>query len=80
MSSYSCDNRPVIIGVGQCVNRSTDPDGTMTAMELIVDAVKMAEKDSQVASLIRHVDMLCLVNIFSLPHYGDPIAYIHYLF
>lgn len=68
MISYPCGNRPVIIGVGQSMNRSNDPDDTKTAMELIDDAIRLAEKDSLAASLVQQVDMLCLVNIFSMPH------------
>jgi len=73
MISYPCGNRPVIIGVGQCMNRSNDPDDTKTAMELIDDAIRLAKKDSLAASLVQQVDMLCLVNIFSMPH-GNHLA------
>jgi acetyl-CoA C-acetyltransferase len=42
-------------------------------MELIDDAIRLAEKDSLAASLVQQVDMLCLANIFSMPH-GNHLA------
>jgi acetyl-CoA C-acetyltransferase len=73
MTSYPSANRPVIIGVGQIVNRSNDPGDTKSALDLIKHAVKRAENDSQAVSFLKHVDLLCLVNTFSMPE-GNPLA------
>lgn len=67
MTSYPHEKRPVIIGVGQCANRSNDPDHIRTSFDLIEEAVLRAETDSHVKSLAQKADTLCLVNMFSQP-------------
>lgn len=73
MTTYSHKNRPVIIGIGQCVHRSVVPAEIKTPMELIEMAVREAEEDSHVKALARKVDTLCLVNILT-QQYDDPLS------
>ena len=73
MTTYSHKNRPVIIGIGQCVHRSVVPAEIKTPMELIEMAVRAAEADSHVKALAQKVDTLCLVNILT-QQYDDPLS------
>ena len=73
MTSYPHEKRPVIIGVGQSVHRSADPDDIRTPLALIEAAVRAAEADAHVKSLAQKADTLCLVNMFSMPE-GNPLA------
>ena len=79
MSSYSYNNRPVIIGVGQCVNRSNDASDIQTPLDLIEDAVQKAEEDSCAKELLQHTDTVCLVNTLSHP-YDDTLPENHSYF
>lgn len=73
MMTYSHKNRPVIIGIGQCVHRSVVPAEIKTPMQMIEMAVREAETDSHVNALVRQVDTLCLVNILTR-QYDDPLS------
>ena len=64
--------RPVIVGVGQFVNRCHEPAQIKDPFEMIEMAVHCAEEDSGVASLAKKVDGLCLVNILSASHPDPP--------
>ncbi|MBU2643113.1 acetyl-CoA acetyltransferase [bacterium] len=59
-------SRPVIIGVGQHVNRSRQTDEPKEVDELIASAVRKAEEDAQCRDLAKKVDTLLLVNSFSM--------------
>jgi len=65
--------RPVIIGIGQVVNRSKDEADIKTPPDLIETAIRKAEKDSGAKELIKQTDTLCLVNILSR-QYDDPLS------
>ncbi len=71
----NCDHKkkPVIIGIGQVVNRSNDETDIKTPLDLIEKAIREAEKDSCGKDLIRQTDTLCLVNILSR-QYDDPLS------
>jgi len=56
--------KPVIVGVGQVINRPDDSGWVLSPMDLIEKAIKRAEKDSTIKSLALKIDTLCLVNIF----------------
>jgi len=73
MAISSFNKRPVIIGVGQSVNRSDDPADIKTPIDMIEAAVRMAQDDSCIKGLIEKVDTLFLVNIMSR-HYADPLS------
>ena len=68
------NKRPVIIGVGQCINRPTELSEIVQPLEFIARAVDKAADDTGVADLARTIDTLFLVNTFSLPPKGLPGA------
>ncbi len=65
MSIDSHNRRPIIIGVGQSVNRPKDLAEIKKPFDLIGEAIQEAEEDSGIRSLTKQVDTLCLVNILS---------------
>ena len=71
----NCDHkkRPVIIGIGQVVNRSNNETDIKTPLDLIETAIWEAEKDSCTKELIQQTDTLCLVNILSR-QYANPLS------
>jgi acetyl-CoA C-acetyltransferase len=73
MNIHTSNKRPVIIGIGQSVNRSEDPADIKNPMDMIEVAVRMAQDDSCAKWLIEKVDTLYLVNIMS-KHYDDPLS------
>jgi len=73
VNSNDHEKRPVIIGIGQSVNRPNDASDIRTPLGLIEKAVQRAEEDSCVKELIRQTDTICLVNILSHP-YDDPLS------
>ena len=66
------DVRPVIIGVGQCVNRPGDVTETKGVMDLTEEAIRRAEEDSRGPHLAEKVDTLWLANMFSASHRNPP--------
>ena len=73
MSRTSLDPRtPVIIGVGQALQRTDDPASAIDATELMARAVDRAAEDAGAArSPLDAVDVLAVVNTLSW-RYGDP--------
>jgi len=65
--------RPVIIGIGQSVNRSYDPVDIKNPLDMIEAAVRAAQDDAGTKKLIEKVDALYVVNIMSR-HYTDPLS------
>ncbi|MGD2126373.1 MAG: hypothetical protein PVG99_09850, partial [Desulfobacteraceae bacterium] len=57
--------RPVIVAVGQFVNRSHDPSDIKDTLDMTEIAVRRAEEDAGVGPLIEKVDHLCVVNMLS---------------
>ena len=73
MGEYNHEKTPVIIGIGQELNRATDISGTQTPLDMIIKAIQRAEEDSCVKKLMQQIDTICLVNILSRP-YNDPLS------
>lgn len=68
----SADNYPVIIGVGQYVNRSEDLADAREPLEMMVTAARAAEADAGVPGLLSRIDSLQVVNIISWPYADAP--------
>ena len=62
---------PVIIGVGQITNRSEDNRNAFHPLQLAKKAIEKSIDDSQCSEILRLVDLLSVVNIFSWT-YDDP--------
>ncbi|MBW2366098.1 MAG: hypothetical protein JRF25_13905 [Deltaproteobacteria bacterium] len=67
MTSYKLkENCPVIIGVGQCVNRPEEEFIIDDPLDFVVSSIRRAEDDSNVAGLTKEIDTLFFVNSFCL--------------
>jgi len=66
------DNYPVIVGVGQRVNRSEDLDEAREPAEMMALVARAAEADAGVEGLLARVDSLQVVNILSWPYADAP--------
>lgn len=64
--------RPVIVGVGESIDRSKDPAAAPDPAALMAAALRAAERDAGVA-LIAELDRLDVINEISWP-YPDPCA------
>jgi len=73
MDPYPESNKPVIIGIGQCVHRPENLSEVKRPLDLIEMAIHKAERDSGIRDLAQKIDNLCLVNILSWP-YDDPVS------
>lgn len=73
MTSTTLDpHSPVIIGVGQALQRTDDPTTALDATELMAEAIRLAAADTgSDRSPIDAVDVLAVVNTLSW-RYGDP--------
>lgn len=65
------DRLPVIVGVGECLDRPAAPAEGKAPMALMVEALQAAERDAG-AELLRHVDTLRVVREFSWPYLDAP--------
>ncbi|MBI2913908.1 MAG: acetyl-CoA acetyltransferase [Chloroflexi bacterium] len=66
------DNCPVIVGVGQYVNRSEELDEAREPAEMMAHVARAAEADACVEGLLARVDSLQVVNIISWPYTDAP--------
>jgi len=73
VKNHNTKKRPVIIGIGQAVNRSKNEADIQTPLDLIETAIQEAEKDSGARELLQQTDSLCLVNILSR-QYDNPLS------
>lgn len=62
---------PIIVGVGQITNRSEDNQDTLHPLQLAKMAIDASLEDSQCSEILRKVDLLSVVNMFSWT-YEDP--------
>ena len=65
----SAANLPVIVGVGQYVNRSRDLADAVEPLEMIATVARAAEDDAGVEGLISRIDSLQVVNIIAWPYH-----------
>jgi acetyl-CoA C-acetyltransferase len=68
---------PVIIAGGQVGDRPADPDDGLDPLGLMVAALRAAESDAGVGSLLTDLDSLAIVDQISFRHLGklcDPLA------
>lgn len=63
---------PVIVGVGELVDRPASPDKGLEPIKLMAQALRLAERDAG-ASLLAHLDAIDIINEISWP-YPDPCA------
>lgn len=68
--SSAADRQPVIVGVGETLDRTPDPHQGREPMALMLDALRDAERDAGVP-LLQHIDRLDVVRESSWP-YLDP--------
>lgn len=62
---------PVIVGVGQITNRPEDNGNELHPLQLAKMAIESCIDDSQCSEILRNVDLLSVVNMFSWT-YEDP--------
>lgn len=62
---------PVIVGVGQITNRPEDNGDALHPLQLAKMAIESCVDDSQCSEILRNVDLLSVVNMFSWT-YEDP--------
>jgi acetyl-CoA acetyltransferase len=65
------DRLPVIVGVGECLDRPASPAEGKEPMALMAEALQAAEQDAG-AALLGHVDTLRVVREFSWPYRDAP--------
>ncbi|MFT7686080.1 MAG: acetyl-CoA C-acetyltransferase [Candidatus Azotimanducaceae bacterium] len=70
----SKDNTPVIVGVSQILQRLDDPMEGKEVIDLMVDAVKSAAKDTGNPSLLKEVESLRVIR--GVWRYKQPAAYV----
>jgi len=63
---------PVIVGVGQLVNRSEDPAGAREPLDLMIDVARAAEEDAQAKGLLERADSVQVVNTISWAYRDSP--------
>ena len=68
----SSDNFPVIVGVGQYVNRSKELDDAREPADMMATVARAAEDDAGVEGLLARVDSLQVVSILSWPYPDAP--------
>lgn len=65
------DRQPVIIGVGESIDRSRSPAEAKEPIALMAEALQAAQQDAG-AELLRHVDTLSVIREFSWPYIDAP--------
>lgn len=67
-------NTPVIIGVGQILQRITDPQAGREPVDLMADAVRRAAEDAGNPALLEHVDSIRVIR--GAWRYRQPAGYV----
>jgi acetyl-CoA C-acetyltransferase len=57
--------RPVIVGVGQITHRFGDNENALHPLQLAKMAVEKSLDDAQCSEILRHIDLLSVINMFS---------------
>jgi acetyl-CoA C-acetyltransferase len=68
----SAVNLPVIVGVGQHVNRSRDLAAAREPLDMMDIVARAAQDDAGVNGLLSHIDSLQVVNIIAWPYTDTP--------
>ncbi len=66
------EQSPVIVGVGQCTDRSDDLTAKQEPVALMESAVRAALEDTRTAGISARVDSVRVVNMLSGSGYADP--------
>ena len=66
------EHTPIVVGVGQCTDRSDDLAAKRNPLALMEAAVRLAIEDTRAAGLVRRVDSVRVVNMLSGSGYADP--------
>jgi len=66
------ETTPVIVGVGECVDRPSDPTAALEPIALMAEALRAAQTDSG-AELLARVESLELIGLISW-RYADPVS------
>ncbi len=61
---------PILVGFGQITPQADDPATALGPIDLMAEASRRAESDAETAGLLRQVDSVRVVNVFSWS-YGD---------
>jgi acetyl-CoA C-acetyltransferase len=67
--------QPVIVGVGQLVNRAADPSEVMEPLEMMAVAARRAAEDAEVPRCLADIDSLTVINIITRA-YADPTGFL----
>lgn len=67
--------QPILVGVGQLVNRAADPREVMEPLEMMAVAARLAAEDAEIPQLLAKVDSLTVINIISRA-YADPTGFL----
>ena len=67
--------QPVLVGVGQLVNRAADPREVMEPLEMMAVAARRAAEDAEIPRRLAEVDSLTVINIISRA-YADPPGFL----
>src|SRR4029453_7136367 len=68
-------SQPVIVGVGQLVNRAADPREVIEPLEMMALAAQRAAKDAEIPRRLGEIDSLTVLNIIS-HSYADPVGFL----
>src|SRR5215470_19337143 len=63
--------QPVLVGVGQLVNRAADPGGVMEPLEMMAAVSRRAVEDAEIPQRLADIDSLTVINCISHA-YADP--------
>jgi acetyl-CoA C-acetyltransferase len=67
--------QPILVGVGQLVNRAADPREVMEPLEMMAVTARLAAEDAEIAPRLDEIDSLTVINIISHP-YADPARFL----
>ena len=67
-------NTPVIVGVAQVLNRIQNLDEAIEPLQMMLQAVRLAEQDTGVGGLLRHVQSVRVIR--GMWNYVNPASYI----
>jgi acetyl-CoA C-acetyltransferase len=67
--------QPILVGVGQLVNRAADPREVMEPLEMMAVAARRAVEDAEIPHRLGEIDSLTVINIISRA-YADPAGFL----
>jgi acetyl-CoA C-acetyltransferase len=71
----TASRQPVIVGVGQLVNRAADPAEVMEPLDMMAATARLAAEDAEIPGRLAEIDSLTVINIISRP-YADPAGFL----